>query len=201
MSRQQNIHIEQNGVRLGVEFNRINDRWHHKVVVVAGEVSETLMESVEGDADEIWPPSPALQEVDLHELDAGPAILAVGMSGTSHWSGSYSVEQLDDGSSAIKFDLAGRLKQQPVVEATDGLAVLGSCYLVNRGCVVEITDSEFEIELESGHVRFSVVAQDSTHVNWQELEGKCLVQLAPTNVSLQTPQTVRWAFNLQFRQS
>ncbi len=52
-----------------------------------------MLASLEGDSQQIWPPSPPLQDLDRHELPDGAAVLAVGMAGTSHWSASFSIQR------------------------------------------------------------------------------------------------------------
>ena len=69
------------------------DRFFHEYRLVNGGVVTTLLRSVEDSADAIWPASPPLQELTRHELPDGPALLGVGMAGTSHWSVSFSAAE------------------------------------------------------------------------------------------------------------
>ncbi len=52
-----------------------------------------MLASLEGDSQQVWPPSPPLQDLDRHEFPDGAAVLAVGMAGTSHWSASFSIQR------------------------------------------------------------------------------------------------------------
>ncbi|MDX1964600.1 MAG: hypothetical protein SFX18_15725 [Pirellulales bacterium] len=47
-----------------------------------------LAHSIEGTADQIWPPSPPWQHLHLENRPAGTVALLLGMSGQAHWSGS-----------------------------------------------------------------------------------------------------------------
>ena len=92
------------GRALRVVFDWHVDRFTHTVGVVDGDHFEPLLVSVEGMADDHWPRNPAFQNLSMMESTA----LLVGMAGTSHYSAS--VEAV---SSAIRFDMACRVKQQP----------------------------------------------------------------------------------------
>ena len=48
--------------RLAVVFQRRGDRIGHRIVFAGDTVEHLLLESVEGNPDEPWPASPALQE-------------------------------------------------------------------------------------------------------------------------------------------
>lgn len=77
-----------NSKRLRLDFVHEFDRWSHQVA--ARPEGPIVLSSCEGDANDDWPPSPPLQEVDPHEFDLNrSAILGVGKSGNSHWSASF----------------------------------------------------------------------------------------------------------------
>jgi hypothetical protein len=90
--------------------------------------------SAEGSPEQLWPPSPAYQELsEVEGADGGRSLVLTGMSGTTHWSVSvepkiiqipYSVKvpfnklseadtKLPDSVGSIQFDLAARLKEPP----------------------------------------------------------------------------------------
>lgn len=89
-----------------VEFAREADRYRHEVVICTGESWQTVLASVEGAADDEWPPSPPLQELHIEPRTLGNEVaLLVGRAGRSHWS--LSVES-DVARGALIFDVACR---------------------------------------------------------------------------------------------
>jgi hypothetical protein len=107
------------GSALRVEFLWLGDRFGHMISVVesTGKV-QPILESVEGAADDAWPPSPPLQSLRVETLPGGRrAALLVGMAGRSHWSASV---EAPPGEAAFVFDLACRHSARP--------AHLGSLY-------------------------------------------------------------------------
>lgn len=95
------------GLVLRVRFTRERDRYAHAILAVEpGGREQLLLESVEGTADDEWPPSPPLQSLSIEELAPGRrAALLVGMAGRSHWSAS--IEAIP-GRTALVFDVACR---------------------------------------------------------------------------------------------
>ena len=68
------------------------------------------MESVEGAADEPWPPSPPLQSLQWHSIGKQePVALLVGMAGSSHWSATVAAD-----GERILLDVACRLSIEPL---------------------------------------------------------------------------------------
>ncbi len=112
------------GVTLRVAFVWWQDRFGQVISVgTPGGDLATVLSSIEGDAQELWPASPPLQSVSLGPLaDGRQAALLVGMAGRSHWSAS--VEALS-GRAALVFDVACRLGSLP--------ASLGTQYSVAAG--------------------------------------------------------------------
>jgi hypothetical protein len=95
---------------LRVIFDWSGDRFGHRVERrVAGEW-RLVLETVEGSADEVWPPSPALQSLHIEHREAGPVALLVGKSGTSHWSASV---ELLDSRTGFQIDIACRVQTAP----------------------------------------------------------------------------------------
>ena len=69
---------------LELVFHKKEDRWLHQWMASAPEqADESILTSVEGTPDQIWPPSPPLQEISKHELESGGAILGVCLLYTS----------------------------------------------------------------------------------------------------------------------
>ena len=105
------------GHKLRVEFFKVADRYAHRLsaVLVQDDGSRKvvpLAESVEGTADDPWPPSPPLQSLSMEEMPvAGRAALLVGMAGRSHWSASIELDLI--GKDPPCFDLACRFTTVP----------------------------------------------------------------------------------------
>src|SRR6185295_18953513 len=86
---------------LAVNFEKRLDRYAHRIALVCDSETTPLAESVEGWPEDDWPPSPALQQLQMedrprqsphpHPLPKGEGedhavALLVGMAGHSHWS-------------------------------------------------------------------------------------------------------------------
>lgn len=108
-----------NGDILRIEFVKQGDRYRHLLSMVdSGIEPHPLCESIEGTADDPWPPSPPLQSLRFETLsDSRQVALLLGMAGRGHWSAS--IEPVA-GEAAFLFDVACR------AEAFDGW--LGSQY-------------------------------------------------------------------------
>src|SRR5262245_5768863 len=83
------------GCRLQVEFVRREDRYGHIVQIAAGDTVRPLLATVEGTAEDPWPPSPVLQHLRIEDRESSTiatrrVALLVGMAGQNHWS--FSVE-------------------------------------------------------------------------------------------------------------
>jgi hypothetical protein len=91
---------------LHIALFREADRYRHEVVLRAGENYLPLLASIEGAADDDWPPSPPLQELHIEQRGAEKQVaLLVGRAGRSHWS--LSVEA-DVARQTLLFDIACR---------------------------------------------------------------------------------------------
>jgi len=107
---------------LRVEFVRHGDRYGHRLVAVDKDGRELLMlDSVEGNATDPWPPSPPLQSLSIETLPDGRRVaLLVGMAGRGHWSAS--IEALPD-AAAFVFDIACRSAEgEPALASSYRLA-------------------------------------------------------------------------------
>ena len=170
--------------QLRLQFEKSSDRWSHcwQLIDADGHVNDVLV-SVEGSAEDNFPASSAMQEINLHELPTGHAVLGVGMAGKGHWSASYSVEAGDQPS--IKCDLACLLKQL----GTDG-QWLGSTYSVAENVTVEHNGLD---------VRFSVNGQSFTLTadpTYASIDAESQqVQVVPTKISDSKTVATRWLFS------
>lgn len=132
--------------RLRVEFDWRGDRFAHRIFVD----DVPIAESIDGDADDPWPPSPPLQQLSLEQINGAPVVLGVGSAGRSHWS--ISVE-LSLQSNAVKFDMACRCPA--------GIGFLGSTYrLLDPAAALDGFNGLSGVELEAD----SSVRDDHTEV-------------------------------------
>ena len=126
-----------------------------------------------------------MQEINLHELPTGPAVLGVGMAGKGHWSASYSIE-IDEEQPAIKCDLACLLKQLQA----DG-QWLGSTYLIG---------DDVRIETENQQVRFTVsghsfaLTADPEYASIEIAERQ--IKIVPKKLSDSKTVATRWLFSV-----
>ena len=171
---------------LRLQFDKLGDRWSHRWQLVEPDGQATdVLTSVEGGAEDIFPASAAMQEINLHELPAGPAVLGVGMAGKGHWSASYSVEMHQD-QPAVKCDLACLLKQLQ----TDG-QWLGSTYLIRNDIAVEHeeTQTRFSVNGQS----FAMIADpDFASIKLAEQQ----IQIVPAKISDSKTVATRWLFSM-----
>lgn len=96
------------------------DRWRHSITLPSGTIVESLEGPVPG-GDPRWPASPPLVEVSVATTAYGPAALAVGLAGRSHFSAS--IVPLPEAQGVLLFEIACRLHEEPVW--------LGSSYLLD----------------------------------------------------------------------
>ena len=164
------------GTLLRVVFQFFDDRFHHSVGILTNGVFHTLLESLEGSANESWPSSPAFQEVSQQ----GTTALLVGMAGTSHFSAS--VEPRMD---SIRFDLACRLKEPPTV--------LGSTYRLLQPAAPNSTSDN---EDSSGQHSLNIPLQ-ATHDSPSNSSHN--VHIRPPHLSKELPQTARWSYEVRVK--
>lgn len=115
--------------KLELQFRWESDRWSHRVSI-AGRPCWQSVEATSNNAvfqqlgiTPHWPASPVFTEVSLVATGTGPALLAVGRAGRSHFSASLAAAQAEP--DTILAELACRLQEQP--------GWLGSAYQPLRG--------------------------------------------------------------------
>jgi len=123
---------------LSVEFRREQDRFAHAILVSEDQQVVQRLDSLEGTGQDLWPPSPALQQLNIQQIaNDRQAALMVGMAGKSHFSLSVTVEPE---SRQIVFDVACNYKMPP--------SFLGSTYrLAERGESIEQLDFKLDDRL------------------------------------------------------
>jgi hypothetical protein len=170
------------------------------------ELPVLLLESIEGTPDELWPPSPAFQAINLEDLqeddtsrEAPHAAMLVGMSGSTHCSMSVSRLSKSDsferlgGQAGFHFDAAGRLKLPPKVLSTQ--------YLVGKRVRVQPTGGEMMLHFGSGQCVVDSRSPDGKTGPfglWQLEKHAHLLRHAfvPSLSQLELPATLRWNYSL-----
>lgn len=85
--------IDANGRGLYVRCVWTVDRYQHQIGWLIDGVEHAALESCEGTPDDVWPPSPPIQQFSMQMIDGNPALLGVGMAGRGHWSASFVLRQ------------------------------------------------------------------------------------------------------------
>jgi hypothetical protein len=82
----ESVVIKAAGIR--AVFQRENERWGHCIELSSDSGGHNLvMRSLEGQADDVWPPSPVIQQLEVDVQDGViKSAMGIGMSGPVHWS-------------------------------------------------------------------------------------------------------------------
>lgn len=170
-------------------------RCRSRVELRRGEQWVALLESIEGEDSDPWPPSPPWQETHLDQhAAAGPVLMLLGRAGTSHWSASVEVA----GPFAV-FDCACRVKAAP--------QRLGQRYRLLFDAEVRSLDSELTLgggPLAPGErLMVRLVAQPGeqqrAEVEYLPAMREISIIVASSNEAgpqLTWPATLRWGFAL-----
>lgn len=170
---------------LQVRFVQRGDRIAHEIWLARTSGDWMLMlSSVEGTADEWWPPSPPLQSYHCEPRPAGPIGLLVGMAGKSHWSASVETKLAEH---AVGFELAVR------VRTAEDLWV-GSSYELGAGVVVA-EESRARVVLGTRELAASIVCGAGTTLG---AFGSRVLQFVPQpQDDRKTPVTLRWNYQVR----
>ncbi|HEY2882539.1 MAG TPA: hypothetical protein VGJ15_08900 [Pirellulales bacterium] len=95
---------------LRIVFFSVGRHVEQRIECRSGDLFLPALASLEGNAENHWPTSPALQSVHVESRPEGKVALLVGMAGTSHWSASVLADTKHD---QIVFDIACRVKTEP----------------------------------------------------------------------------------------
>jgi hypothetical protein len=104
---------------LRIQFKWHHDRWAHSIGFIEDAHFRSVLESIEGAAEDEWPCSPPFQELQIESRGSQNVALLVGQTPKRHWS--LSIEA-DSNSSILRFDVACR------VPAQEALGTLSSTY-------------------------------------------------------------------------
>jgi hypothetical protein len=173
------------GTGLRVVFRRLRDRFAHRVELVEGSHSTPILESLEGEPDDPWPPSPPLQELHFEDRPAGQRLaLLVGRAGASHWSLSVEWDPL---SARFSFDVACRVRSAP--------EQLGSRYgLPGAAAGGGPIEAVAGIKLPGGR-RIRAEAVDG-QAACQLIQEDGELRLHPAAVAAPWPKTSRWQYSI-----
>jgi hypothetical protein len=115
--------LNSSGVGLRVRFVWRGDRFGHEIEAVDGPITRVVLESVEGDQECHWPPSPPLQTVNVSwiasDTQHGHVAMLMGATGKSQWSMCVSVRDRGNdvdhevGGTELFFDVACRIHAEP----------------------------------------------------------------------------------------
>jgi hypothetical protein len=194
------------GRGLRIEFLRLQDRYAHRILAVGcEELPVLLLESVEGAAEDLWPPSPAFQTLNLEDLqdreestESVAVAMLVGMSGLTHWSMTvkplYDADALGDPSHqpGFYFDAAARLKLVP--------KVLSTRYLIGKRVRAQHSGVGMLLHFGSGQSQLnSQTAAGAVDLNgWQldQRKNELLLEFAPSLSQSKLPTTVRAGYSI-----
>jgi hypothetical protein len=179
-----------------IHFVRHGDRWAHTIGVVRGDRLLPLLASIEGSEKDLWPPSPPLKDLHLHDANGNTTAMLVGMAGNSHWSVTV---QLAKGDPAVKFDIACRIKDElPDTRAAQKrLSSLSSSYRTmvcptpesNQAATLMLDDVSVSVRVSSDPVAGNEHTPDAIVTT-----GDNSVQIVPLPDAAALPRTVRWRY-------
>lgn len=168
----------------------------HSEPVRKGEsLAITILNSVEGDSNEDWPPSPPIQEIEPHCRDMkANAVLGVGRAGKSHWSASFAPRI------ASPYEIQIELACLVGIHHSTKLIPLSSCYSISAE--IEALRSESE----TGSIRllglgFELEISPLGGDNWNSelhLDGKQLL-IHPTRILSEPRKPTRWGYRVKAR--
>ena len=135
-----------------LDFRWKTDRFVQRLLVDDVEVGN----SIEGDALDLWPFSPPLQQLSLEQIDDADVILGVGAAGRGHWSISVEIDR--ETSSAFKFDVACRCPEPP--------DFLGSRYQLADNLEMQALTDDIQIDREAALVTAAVALKTAGTYRW-----------------------------------
>jgi hypothetical protein len=171
-----------------IDFRFHDDRHGHVILIrLQNEVLE-ILESVEGTDDDEWPPSPPLQQIHEQELPSGSVIWGLGMSGSSHWSGSFAFET--DGHSDTR-----RLHAELALRSDSRNADAVSTYRVidPKTTVNKTTETSLEVSTQLSALKISV---DLERAQLEWIPERRLLTVRPRVIPESTKVTQSWDYYL-----
>lgn len=189
------LDAEATGTRIVFKWH--HDRYFHAIYGVCLGKEVLLAESVEGDAMNLWPSSPPLQQ--LHKqprATGGEVLFATGMAGRSHWSGSVTTS-IDQRWTEVTFEFACRHRAPP--------DWLGVTYRLTRDIQTERRDEETLVLKPDNSLEYIVrataipvsIATEMLLTSSVSLSGRTLRIAAKQTPHMTTAKTNRWAYSVQ----
>lgn len=169
------LEITKDGSAASVSFEKLPDRFSHRIEFSNSE-QEILLASEEGSSDQIWPLSPALQELHFESRSETDVLLAVGMAGDSHFSLSVESNRINE----LRFEFACRFKKHP--------EFIGSTYkLAGESTGISLLENDF----------FEFAPLNATELACEFSNGKTSrLQALNLNRPETLPNTLQWGFIL-----
>ncbi len=177
---------------LTVEFFHLADRLGHRFVCREGGRRTCWLESIEGNALDHWPPSPALQEVYVETRPDGQRVaMSVGQAGSTHYSASFAQ---GDRSGSICVDVACRVKLAAGRLASSYRMPAGSRFDSQSNAVVDGSGQRCQIQAQSSGDEFCSVTQREDDPLVIMVEGQIDSIPQTQRPQTQRPQTQRWRY-------
>ncbi len=221
MSKHWTVTARRTGVsdaRLEARFQWQKDRFAHQIVLVVGDADQwRLAQSLEGDDQQDFPPSPPLQDMSVEQRVGSQVALGVGMAGSAMWS--LSVEAEAEGGGLL-FDWACQTRGSLIwpkncyscssddraANSTPAEVLLGRFYRPDsRWIEVVLTLEQTPATLPLGYkiadqevgvlTNPLLAVNDSTRVSVLEIEG-CATHHAP---EFSRTGTLRWQYRIAMR--
>lgn len=185
------------GTGLRLEFERLGDRWTHRMVRVGSEhFAQVFLTAIEGTAEDRWPASPPFQELVLdRQPDRSPSqgdcdwqkvrarAMLLGRAGSGHWSASF---ELFAAPIRLAIDVACRIATHPeFVGSTYRCDLRNSPIATTSSSIVLLQDGHASVTLSSALGSIRGIASDSS-----------LLELIPGTPIL--PGTIRWRYLVSF---
>jgi hypothetical protein len=180
--------------RISVEFYWLGDRYGHSISVVKRGDRRVVLESIEGDNTDFWPPSPALQELGepmiVSDSNQVQTTMLVGAAGKNHWAMCVSPRDhsndVRDFQPELVFDIACRIKDPPVW--------LGNSYHVHARATT-ISEEPQRANVPADSPLCFVVPENVALEIHCEANGRQTLRCAPELRQLHSvAETVRWRF-------
>ena len=173
--------VNDQGDGLRVEFVRVGPRWVHRILGVERQQARLLLKSIEGDETDSFPPSPALQQIELQQLGDVTAAMLIGMAGRNHWS--VCVEARPAARS-IRWDVACRGECEASCFFGNAYEPLVEWQACSAGLLLaESNGFRYELSVQRG-------GTDAGSLVVHEAEQQLRLQLAPDP----TAATQRWCY-------
>lgn len=180
------LEITKGGLAASVSFEKLPDRFSH-LIEFSNSDQRILLASEEGSSDQIWPFSPALQELHFESRSETDVLLAVGMAGDSHFSLSVESNRINE----LRFEFACRFKKQP--------EFIGSTYKVTQAAISiddDSADKSTGISLLENEL-FEFTPSNATELTCEFSNGKTSrLQALNLNRPEILPNTLQWGFTL-----